>query len=155
MAGDGSMDFDPAQLREFGRQIVELVSSPEFMEHVQHVFETDESSRLSEAASRLTPAALREAGLPVPEFTRITSRYFEEDPADEVVFTDTEAGTDILQVLHDARPGILDDIRDVDDELWKRLKQAELPRGRFDPAAGLCVCAGGGPGWSVCVGGGA
>jgi hypothetical protein len=148
--------FDPARLRRIGRELVELVASPEFIKHVQAVFEVEESARLTEAANRLTPTALRQAGLPVPQFTRMTSRYFEEGRAnDEVRFTDTEAGKDILQVLHERQKGILDKIRLDDEELWRRLNSNDpFPLDPVGPRAGACACVGGGPGWSVCVGGG-
>ena len=145
-----------AQLRKLSQQLVELVTSPEFMQHVQAVFAAEESVRLTEAANRLTPTALRKAGLPVPEWTRVSSRYFEEGRADEIKFTDTESCKDILQVLHDRQPGILDKIRREDEELWLRLITARpFPIDPVGPPAGICACVGGGPSWTVCVGGGA
>lgn len=145
-----------AQLRKLSQQLVELVASPEFMKHVQAVFAADESIRLTEAANRLTPTALRNAGLPVPKWTRISSRYFEEGRPAEIKFTDTEAGKDILQTLHEREPGILDKIRREDEELWFRLTaKFPFPIDPIGPVTGICVCVGGGPGWSVCVGGGA
>ena len=145
-----------AQLKELGQQLVELVTSQEFMQHVQAVFEAEESVRLSEAANRLTPTALRKAGLPVPEWTRISSRYFEEGKASEISFIDIEGDRDILQKLHEIEPGILDDIGLNNKELLFKLtnnKKLMAPEGAF-AAAGACVCVGGGPRWSVCVGGG-
>lgn len=144
-----------AQLRKLSQEVVDLVASPEFMKHVQAVFAAEESVRLTEAANRLTPTALRNAGLPIPEWTKISSRYFEEGMPDEVKFTDTEAGKDILQILHEREPGILDRIRREDEDLWGRLTiKKPFFLDPIGPRAGLCVCAGGGPGWSVCVGAG-
>lgn len=153
-----SPQIESEQLRELSQEMVELVSSPEFMQHVQAVFAAEESVRFSEAANRLTPTALREAGLQVPEYTRISSRYFEEGSDREINFTDNEAGRDILQVLHEREPGILDRIVREDEDLWHKINKKPFfpPVNPFLPsAAGICACVGGGPGWSVCVGGGA
>jgi hypothetical protein len=144
------------QLQQLSEQLVELVTSPDFLAHVQSVFDAEESVRLTEAANRLTPTALRNAGLSVPEWTRISSRYFEEGMPDEIKFTDVEGSKDILQTLHEREPGILDKIRLEDDKLWKRIiRKNPFPLDPVGPRAGACVCVGGGPSWSVCVGGGA
>lgn len=143
---------DPDELRRAAQDLVNLVTSPEFMKQVQAVSQAEESSRLTEAAKRLTPTALRQAGLQLPKYTRISSRYFEEGRrARELKFIDQQASEDILQLLNKARPGILDRIDETDPDLLDKLN--EISDG--GESMGACICAGGSIGGvGGCAGGG-
>ncbi|MGW6123087.1 hypothetical protein ACWFRF_28880 [Nocardia sp. NPDC055165] len=166
---DIPMDLDA--LRELSNQIVRAVTSPEMVRQVLAVLGAESGRKYTEAATRLTPSGLRQAGVPLPNSTRISSRYFEEGLRDEVVFTDIAGSRDILQILNAGQPGILDLIAKEQPEILDRFKlpgtgpladpynKLRPPR-PIDPnpfaATGLCVCVGGGgPGFSACVGVGA
>ncbi|MDH6543742.1 hypothetical protein [Streptomyces sp. SPB4] len=151
----GEFPYSNDELRRLSGQITDLVTSQEFLDRVQQVLGAREGQRLSEAATLLTPSALREAGFPVPDSVRVSSRYFEEGrPGEEATFTDSEGSRDILQLLHEQDPGILDRIRVGDPELLERMKKNPFPGGDI-PMAGICACVGGGAGVSVCLGVGA
>jgi len=59
-------------------EIVELVTSEEFLERVNEVLQSPKEKQVTLASETLTPEALHEAGLKLPEKIRISSRYFEE-----------------------------------------------------------------------------
>jgi len=145
--------LDLEDLQRRSDEIMRLVSSPEFLAQVRAVVDAEPEERLTEAASRLTPSALREAGVPVPDTTRISSRYFEEGRGDEVVFTDVDGSQDLIQELDKTYPGIIGDLVGKRPDIFGRPEWWLDPIG---PRASACVCVGGGAGGiSVCVGGGA
>lgn len=155
-------DFE-AGLREFSERLIACVTSPEMVEQVQAVLNSSSGSRLGEAADRLTPSALKRFGVDLPDFTRVSSRYFDEGIGDEVNFYDVQGSRDILQLLNSGDPEILDELGKTSPDLLALLvrhNKGPFPIGdRLNPRTpgetyGMCACVGGGPSWSVCVGGG-
>lgn len=77
---------------------------------------------------------------------------------EEVIFTDTEAGKDILQSLEQAKPGTLDSIRSNDKEMWNKLKtlsaNVAIPA-KLEPnvTAAITCCGSGVKGTCGCCGG--
>jgi hypothetical protein len=70
-------EFDRNRLRERTDQMIDAITSPPFVEAMRQLREVPVERRLAEGARLLDPAALRAAGVPLPDDMRITSRYFE------------------------------------------------------------------------------
>jgi hypothetical protein len=80
-----SSEYDPqtssedvARLREMTDRMIEALTSPPYVEAMRAVRASPEDDRLAEAERRLSPDALRDLGVPIPEGMRISSRYFEK-----------------------------------------------------------------------------
>jgi hypothetical protein len=72
-------------LTEKTDEIVKLVTSDEFLDRVNKVLQSPREEQVVLASETLTPEALHEAGVKLPEKIRISSRYFEEG-ANEATF---------------------------------------------------------------------
>lgn len=59
--------------------IIDLVTSDAFLEKATAVLRTERTKQLEFAAKTMTPMALRESGVEIPDGLRISSRYFEEN----------------------------------------------------------------------------
>lgn len=70
--------FRSDALRAETDKIISLVTQDEFASRVSAVLAAPPSEQLDLAAQTMSPAALRAAGLPVPDNARVSSRYFEE-----------------------------------------------------------------------------
>ncbi|HEX6376775.1 MAG TPA: hypothetical protein VFZ91_13770 [Allosphingosinicella sp.] len=70
--------ISPDHLRAQSDAIVRAVTDPRFKERVDAVLGAAPGKQFSLAKKTLTPAALKKAGIGLPEGVRISSRYFEE-----------------------------------------------------------------------------
>ena len=85
-------DFDfTSQLKSETDQLIEAISSHEFVDAMRCMSAEPMESRLELASRILTPSALRYAGVPLPSHMRITSRYFE--PSSSNIIEADEDGT--------------------------------------------------------------
>lgn len=139
------------ELAEATKEMVEALTHPEYVEAMRLLKSTPTERRLTEAMKRLTPEALRERGVPLPEGMRISSRYFEPNvPAIELgELPSGEKG--ILRELNDRDPGVLDRLRAREPQVLTDLADIDFRRDVINPYA-LCVCACGGGG--ICGGAG-
>lgn len=146
-------DFDSERLKALTDQMVDAITSPPYVEAMRAVKAADGSRRLDEAMRRLTPDALRDQGVKLPDDMRISSRYFEEG------FKPLEVGEvagerNLLTELHAADPELINTIGGLRAEnrpLYEEVIQRLTPRG-LGPLA-LCGCACGGAA-GVCAGSG-
>ncbi|WP_327090275.1 hypothetical protein OIE66_06535 [Nonomuraea sp. NBC_01738] len=143
--------YDAARLRDATQQTIDMLSHPAFVEAMQAVRKAPADKRLLEGSKRLNPKTLRERGVPLPDYMRISSRYFEEGLPHPINFGDGEGGRpNIVNGLNEAAPGLLDRLRETNQPLFKELvscedDEAELLRwGGCACGGGLTFCAGGG-----------
>ncbi len=145
--------LDAERLRSITTEMIEALTSPEYLEQVQAVREAPEEERLVEASNRLSVDALRAAGVRLPRDMRISSRYFEESFPSAVEFGDTPgAEPNVVNELNRIRPGWLDEVRHKDPEIFERLVAIDRPPalgGLGSPTDNLPQ------GWGACAGGGA
>lgn len=143
-------ELDPQRLREITEQMLRAMTSPEFVEQLQAVRNARGDRQLAEASQRLTPEALREAGVDLPDGMRISSRYFEEDYDFPIELGDIGDGPNIVNALNEAQPGLLDDLKDEHPEAFRKIVTVDsdgvMPTGEPGVLAGCC----GGGGATVC-----
>ncbi len=72
--------MDRVKLERQMHDIVEMITHPEFVEAMRNMKAADPNERQEVGRQTLTPNALKERGVPMPENMRITSRYFEASP---------------------------------------------------------------------------
>jgi hypothetical protein len=80
-------DLSPEAVRDASEQLIRVVTSPEYLELAAEINALPVEDRLTATAERLTPEALRERGLELPEALRISPRWF-EPPQDGVLTAD-------------------------------------------------------------------
>jgi hypothetical protein len=137
-------------LREVTQQMINMLTAPPFVEAMQAVRETSPDKRLLEGSKRLTPEALRRKGVPLPDYMRISSRYFENGLPGPVNFGDRAGGgPNIVNGLNEVAPGLLDRLREENPRLFNELvssdEDEDLQRwGGCACGGGLTFCAGGG-----------
>lgn len=147
-------DLDPQRLRAITSEMVEVITSPAYVEAMRVMKSTSAEKRLSEAMRRLTPEALREQGVKLPENMRISSRYFE--PGFKPVEVGESCGErNLLRELYEHDPAIIDIIgslriknKDLYQDLTNRLSPDDISPFAF------CACACGGAA-TACGGAGA
>ena len=139
--------LDPKFLRKTTQDLIEALTSPAYVEAVQAVRDAPEESRLDEASKRLTPDGLRNQGVPLPSDMRITSRYFESGfpSAIDVELGDPPAGgVNLVNALNEAKPGLLDNLRINNPEIYKALieQNNEALAAGLHARIGYCNCGG-------------
>jgi hypothetical protein len=87
-------DEEVAKLRRMTDEMIAALTSPPYVEAMRAVRAAPEDERLDEAAKRLSPEALRDLGVPIPDGMRISSRYFEKGFSEPVELGDIEKGSD-------------------------------------------------------------
>ena len=70
---------DAEKLRAMTNEIIEAITSDEFLSRMESMREATLQERLEMAQKLLSVEGLRKAGVDLPEGMRISSRYFEED----------------------------------------------------------------------------
>jgi hypothetical protein len=145
--------IDRGEAEEKLDQIVKVITSEEYINQLKKVREAPPEERMQAGAKYLTPEALREAGVDVPEDLRMSSRLFDDQIGKETEFGNPDAerpnvitniaglDPDYLRRLREDNPDLLDDI--IDDQV--------VGFEETDPLA-ACACAGGfgfcgGAGW--------
>lgn len=146
------MDLDRASLKERTDRMLETVTSPAFLEQLEAVRRVPVERRIDEAAKRLTPAALKQAGIELPDDVRVSSRYFEEGDDAIIELGEPEGRISVVPALSEMQPGFLDKLRAERPELFKQLVRQPIPAGDLDSwsvcacvGAGFCGGVGGGP----------
>jgi hypothetical protein len=139
--------LDPTFLRKTTDDLIKALTSPAYVAAVQAVRDAPEESRLVEASHRLTPDGLRNLGVPIPSDMRITSRYFETGfpNAIDVELGDPPAGgVNLVNALNEAKPGLLDNLRINNPEIFQALiAQSNEALGKGVHARiGYCNCGG-------------
>ena len=140
-------DPDVARLRKETQEIIDALTSPAYVAALRAVKAAPESKRLLEASKRLTPDALRKQGVAVPEGMRISSRYFEKGFPQPIEFGDRADGKpNPVAALNESNPGLLDEMRSNNPELFKVIASDETPPpsgNNFTLASiGGCACGG-------------
>lgn len=155
-------DEDKVRLRNETQAIIDALTDPAYVAALRAVKEAPTEKRLLEATKRLTPDALRQAGVKLPEGMRISSRYFEKDLPRPLELGDLPDGKpNPLAKLITSNPGLLDDLRAnnptaltaFSDNNGTTGSMADLPTARI----GGCHCGGGSVpviGGTACGGGG-
>jgi hypothetical protein len=132
--------FKVANMRAEVNNIVDLVTRDAFIDRVKAVLKAPPADQLKLASQTLTPAALKAAGLPIKDDTRVSSRYFEESSKRSSVLGTGAASAMPISIPHD-----------VVDPRLAVLRQKLGPNTNVsiqDANASVCVCVGGG----ACVG---
>ncbi|MDL5363417.1 hypothetical protein [Halalkalicoccus sp. NIPERK01] len=141
------MPADREQVEKTLSEVLEVITSREYIDQMNKVREAPVDERLAAGAKYLTPEALREAGVDVPEGFRISSRYFDEELGRELEFGQPYEQPNVITRLSDIEPDFLDRIRIKDPALFDEM--IELPEQPSPMAA--CGCGGA---FSVCGGAG-
>ena len=141
------MNLDRESLRQSTDEILRSVTSPEFLAQLEAVRRIPRERRIEEAAKRLTPTAMRAAGVNLPEGIRISSRYFEEGEDFNIELGERHGRVPVVPALADMQPGFLDKLRSDRPDLFKQLVTHPLPAGD-ETSWSACACVGAG----VCVG---
>ncbi len=137
--------LDKEALREQTEKNAKLLKSEEFLEQLNAVLNSPEGSRLDEAARRLTPKALREAGVNLPSNLRVSSRYFEPNLKRPIELGDIPGQkVNPITTLEEFSPGILGRLRERDPEILERLGESRV--GGPDDLGSLAACGGVGVG---------
>src|SRR5712691_6327551 len=116
-----SADLDPAKLSEITNKMVQAVTHPSFIEAMRAVLGSPDDQRLAEASQRLSPDALRSAGVPLPTDMRISSRYFEQGYSPVEVGDMPEGRPNIVNLLNEAEPGLLDRLRREKPDVFEQI----------------------------------
>jgi hypothetical protein len=161
MPGEKRLDVD--KLRLVTNEVIAAITSPAFVEAVRAVREVPADQRLVEGSRRLSPDALRAAGVPLPQNFRVSSRYFEDGLPGPINFGDDPTGRpNVVNEMNRAEPGALDRLRANEPELFAQLVAPAIadgdsagrrPPGMGPIVAGGCACGGipaacGGTGWT-------
>lgn len=142
---DPARGLDAEFLRKTTDELIEALTSPAYIEAVRAVRVAPEDKRMLEASKRLTPEALRALGVPLPAGMRISSRYFETgfpDSIDVELGDAPEGGVNLINALNKAKPGLLDDLRANNAEIFKTLISPQETTGPQTPRIGYCNCGG-------------
>ncbi len=135
--------LDKDELRQQTERNCELLKSEAFLEQLDAILNAPEGERIDEAARRLTPKALRSAGVELPKGVRVSSRYFESRLKRPLEFGDVEERVNAVTALAEISPGVLEKMHSLDPDVLERINipgRAELPgRGDVGP---LAACAG-------------
>jgi hypothetical protein len=137
-------ELDEEELRNRTDDMVEIVSSEAYLRQLEKVHEAPDEQKMVAASRYLTPEALREAGIDLPGDARISSRYFE--PGLEVDVGDAQEGENVINVLNERYPGLLDRLRRENPGLFKEITKDEngvFGRGSDIGPLALCYCYGG------------
>jgi hypothetical protein len=128
--------------------MLEAITHPAYVEAMVEVKETPVEERLATGSRLLNPQALRKKGVPLPESTRISSRYFDEDFPKGVDFGNAGKSVNLVNSLNLAQPELLTQLRENDPASFD-LIISSANRDTFAQRAAGCCCAGGA---SVCGG---
>jgi hypothetical protein len=144
-------DLDSERLLKITNRLIESLTSDEFLDRLQQVRTAQQGDRLKQAATLLSVAALRSAGVAMPETLRVSSRYFEGAQAPEAAA--------LLSEIEAIEPGFLADLQTSRPAIYEKLvglsegRAATLSAGTGGPGPTLGVCAGGGVnGTCACAG---
>jgi hypothetical protein len=137
------MNLDRDSLKKESEKILGCVTNPRFLEQLEEIRRVPRDRRIGEAAKRLTPDALRKAGVDVPEGVRLSSRYFEQGEDFNIELGELPGRIPVVPAIESIQPGFLDRLRVERPDLFSQLVR--------DPQF-----AGSATSWSVCgcVGGG-
>src|SRR5688572_9247342 len=140
--------IDPERLRALTEKILRTVLQPALLEQLKQAQSAPGAEFFAEASKRLTPAALRAAGIDVPPGVRISSRYFDDGSVTSSAVIDTKGGETILSTIQSQFPA----------SLGQQQSGPKADRRPADPAhpvtaAGGCVGVGVPPGFCACIGG--
>ncbi len=141
--------IDPERLRALTEKILQTVLQPALLDQLQETLKAPPGEFFVEASKRLTPSALRAAGIEIPNGVRISSRYFEDGTVTSSAMADTEAGETIVTSIKSRFPGPLDQLKKENPNAYRRL----VEKATAGAAAGGCVGVGVPPGVCACVGG--
>ena len=104
------------RLRKMTDEIIEAITSDEFMRRMNQLKTAPLEERLETARGLLSVDGLRQAGVDLPEGMRVSSRYFEEN-----VGTFEFGNSDVVAELQTAAPGFVEKLRAEKPEVFKRL----------------------------------
>ncbi|WEL22682.1 hypothetical protein HBNXHr_2643 [Halorhabdus sp. BNX81] len=144
------MDREAAE--EKLQEVVSVVTSEAYLDQLEKVRQAPPEERMEAGARYLTPSALREAGVEVPEDMRISSRLFDDQIGKETEFGNPDADQpNVISDLSELDPEYLSRLRDVDPDLFEDIiDEQHVGFGSENPLA-ACACAGG---FGVCAGAG-
>lgn len=140
--------LDKAELKKQSEEIVNAVTSDKFLSQLEAVWSSDEKNRLGEAAKRFSKEGLNELGIEIPNYTRISTRYFEENQNYQIDFGESAKKENILNLLNSAKPGLLDDLRVNSPKTFEQIVKSQNELLSMESTGGLCVCVGA----VVCIG---
>lgn len=143
---------DSNELRRITDQVLTVLTDTRFLEQMQAVNSAPPNRRLAEASKRLTPKALSEIGIRIPENVRLSSRYFDDQANAEVELADVQGGLNIVNALNETRPGFLDDLKLQRPDLFRRIVEQDVEKTTASlRSSGGCLCGGIS---GMCIGGG-
>ena len=136
------------ELKKQTDDIVNAVTSDKFLKELKGIWSAEDNMRLNEAATRFSKENLSKLGIDIPKYTRISTRYFEENQDYQVDFGETFEEGNLLSLLNNAKPGLLDEIRKSNPEEFKKLVKRQNELLQMESQGGLCVCVGA----VICIG---
>lgn len=139
------MELNREALIERSNEVLQAVTSPEFLAQLEAVRAVPVEHRLAEAARRLTPDAMRRAGVRLPEGIRISSRYFEEGQNFNIELGDIPRRISVVPAIMEIDPDFLDKLRVARPDVFTHIV-TEPPFAGDDLTNrwSVCGCAGGG-----------
>ena len=137
------MKLDSESLRKESDKILRSLTSPQFLEQLEEVRRTPPDRRIAEATRRLTPEALRKAGVDLPEGVRLSSRYFEEGEDFNIELGERPGQIAVVPAIEDVQPGFLDKLRRERPDLFNQLVRQPNFAGGLTSWS-VCGCVGGG-----------
>lgn len=141
---DAESGLDPEFLRKTTQDLIKALTSKPYVDALLAVRKAPEDARLMEASRRLNPDALRKLGVPLAPDMRITSRYFETgfpDAIDVEVGDRLDGSINLINALNAAKPGLLDNLRINNPEIYKALTTFREGPGHT-ARIGYCNCGG-------------
>jgi hypothetical protein len=141
------------RLKKMTDEIIEAITSDEFMSRMAQLRTASLDKRLETAQSLLSVDGLRKAGVNLPDGMRISSRYFEEN-----VGTFEFGNVSVLEELQKVDPGFVTTLRAQKLEIYRNLVtgHSTTTTAACESASGHTVmgtCGGAGAG-TVCACGG-
>ncbi len=146
------MDLDRASLKKKTDEMLEALANPAFLEQIEAMQQLPLEQRMEEAAKRLTPAALKRAGIDLPEGGRLSTRYFEEDFS--VDMTEEEARVSVTPQFSETQPDSLVRLRTEHPDLFRPLSRKPTKDIPEPDAWSICLCGGASAGLGICLGAG-
>ena len=149
------MPMSPEQLKKMTNEIVDALTSDEFMGRMRALRKVSAEERIEMAEKLLNVEALGAAGVDLPEGMRVSSRYFEED-----VGTFEFGNVDIVGEIKRLDSSFLESLKVNKPELYKKLVTTSFSTTasiacaeKFEGTTIMGTCGGGGA-FSVCACGG-
>jgi hypothetical protein len=138
-------ELNAVQLQKMTNQLVDVLTSEEFLVRLREIRNAPSGERLKKASSLLSIEGLRSAGVALPATMRVSSRYFEDhEPA---------SPASLVGQIEKSDPTFAQELREKHPNVYEKLLTLAQGDGKqVEPTSGQVtgqitpfgVCAGGG-----------